>query len=166
MVTSPSVPRDIGLHPILVPFREPAREGRAPLAPEPGQQGDAGPEPHGPRARQADRGEREGGGVAADRGPPQNLGLAVPEPASPPAPRHARHQRRPTSARSSSRKAPPSASAGPRIATILLVFSANSAISSARPPNLRRRPSEADHRSGGSSMPASLLGRSIIPCTV
>src|SRR3954452_24757514 len=102
MVTSPSVPRDIGLHPILAPSREPAREGRAPLAPQPGQQGDAGPEPHGPRAREADRGEREDGGVAADRGPPQTLGLPVPEPASPPAPRHARHQRRPTSARSSS----------------------------------------------------------------
>src|SRR4051794_10697798 len=118
---SPSVPRDIGPHLVLVPLREPAREGRAPLAPEPGQQGEAGPEPdHDARSRDGQPGERKGGGVAADRGPPQDLGLPVPEPAALSAPRHARHQRRPTSARSSPRgPPPPSASAGPRIATTL-----------------------------------------------
>src|SRR3954454_12853590 len=104
MVTSPSVPRDIGPHLVLVPPREPAREGRAPLAPEPGQQGEAGPEPdRDARSRDGQPGEREGGGVAAERRPPEQHGLPVPEPASPSAPRYARHhQRRPTSVRSSS----------------------------------------------------------------
>src|SRR5690348_16187799 len=166
-LTSPSAPRDIGPHLVLVPLREPAREGRAPLAPEPGQQGEAGPEPdHDARSRDGQPGERDGGDIAAERGPPEQHGLPVPEPASPPAPRHARHQRRPTSAGSSPREAPPpAASAGPRIATILLAFSANSAVSSARPSNLRRRRGEADRRGGGGAMAAGLLGRSIVPCT-
>src|SRR3954469_18536242 len=117
MFPPPSAPRDIALPLVLVPSREPARESRAPLAPEPGQQDGADCEPGEPGPRDGQASQQEGGGMAADRGPPEAHGLPVPEPASPSAPRHARHQRRPTSAKSSPWEAPPPA-AGARMASL------------------------------------------------
>ena len=87
---------------IPVPLRHPPREDRAPLAAEPGQQDGDGREPQRAGTTRGPP-RRAGGRRRSSRSRPAGTrGLPVPEPASPSAPRHARHQRRPTSARSSS----------------------------------------------------------------
>src|SRR4051794_41712214 len=112
MVTSPSVPRDIGL--VLGVVSEPVREDRLALAPEPGEQ-DRGREPSAPGPDEDQPGQHDRGDVAAERGPLQECDLAPPRsrlPSPAPTPGHARHQRRPTSVRSSSWNGPRSAAGG------------------------------------------------------